>query len=53
MAVAGFPAGTAEEQPAREDEFPQGGSVRHAEWGHGLVMSTEHDLLEPDGSREG
>jgi ATP-dependent DNA helicase RecQ len=37
-------AGTAEEQP-RDDEFPQGRSVRHVEWGHGTVMSIEQDRL--------
>jgi ATP-dependent DNA helicase RecQ len=38
-------AGTAQEQPARDDDFPQGSSVRHAEWGHGVVMSIEQDRL--------
>jgi ATP-dependent DNA helicase RecQ len=38
-------AGTAEEQPVRDEEFPQGSSVRHAEWGHGVVMSIEQDRL--------
>ncbi|HSL08162.1 MAG TPA: RecQ family ATP-dependent DNA helicase [Pseudonocardiaceae bacterium] len=28
--------GTAEEQRARDDEFPRGRSVRHAEWGHAI-----------------
>lgn len=38
-------AGTAEEQPAHNDEFPQGSTVHHAEWGHGVVMSIEQDRL--------
>jgi ATP-dependent DNA helicase RecQ len=38
-------AGTAEEQPARDDEFPQDSSVRHVEWGHGVVMSIEQNRL--------
>jgi ATP-dependent DNA helicase RecQ len=38
-------AGTAEEQPAHDDEFPRGSSVRHAEWEHGVVMSIEQDRL--------
>lgn len=38
-------AGTAEEQPARDEEFPQGSSVRHVEWGYGVVMSVEQDRL--------
>ncbi|MBW0010997.1 MAG: ATP-dependent DNA helicase RecQ, partial [Pseudonocardiales bacterium] len=38
-------AGTAEEQPGRDDEFPQNSSVRHVEWGHGVVMSSEQDRL--------
>jgi ATP-dependent DNA helicase RecQ len=38
-------AGTAEEQPARDNEFPPGSSVRHVEWGHGVVMSIEQDRL--------
>ena len=38
-------AGTAVEQPACDDEFPQGSAVRHAEWGCGVVMSTEQDRL--------
>jgi ATP-dependent DNA helicase RecQ len=38
-------AGTAEEQQARDDAFPLNGSVRDPEWGHGVVMSIEHDRL--------
>jgi ATP-dependent DNA helicase RecQ len=38
-------AGTAEEQPADDDEFPRGSSVRHSEWGHGVVMSIEQEQL--------
>lgn len=38
-------AGTADEQPACNDEFPLGSSVRHTEWGHGVVMSIEQDRL--------
>jgi ATP-dependent DNA helicase RecQ len=38
-------AGTAEQQPARNGEFPPGSFVRHAEWGHGTVMSSEQDRL--------
>jgi ATP-dependent DNA helicase RecQ len=38
-------AGTAHQQPTRHDEFPQGSVVQHAEWGHGVVMSIEHDRL--------
>jgi ATP-dependent DNA helicase RecQ len=38
-------AGTAKEQPARDDEFPPGSSVRHATWGHGVLMSIEQDRL--------
>jgi ATP-dependent DNA helicase RecQ len=36
--------GTAGEKPG-DDEFPQGSSVRHAEWGHGVVMWVEQDRL--------
>ncbi|HZA15730.1 MAG TPA: RecQ family zinc-binding domain-containing protein [Pseudonocardiaceae bacterium] len=38
-------AGTAEEQPAGDDEFPRGSSVRHSKWGSGIVMSIEQDQL--------
>ena len=38
-------AGTAEEQPAGDHEFPWGSSVRHGKWGHGVVMSIEQDQL--------
>jgi ATP-dependent DNA helicase RecQ len=38
-------AGTAEEQPAGDHEFPRGSSVRHGKWGHGVVMSIEQDQL--------
>ncbi|HEX8760169.1 MAG TPA: RecQ family ATP-dependent DNA helicase [Pseudonocardiaceae bacterium] len=38
-------AGTAGEQPAGDDEFPRGSSVRHSKWGHGVVMSIEQNQL--------
>ena len=38
-------AGTAQEQPASNGEFALGSSVRHAEWGDGVVMSIEPDRL--------
>ncbi len=38
-------AGTAEEQPAGDDEFPRGSSVRHSKWGHGVVMSIGQNQL--------
>jgi ATP-dependent DNA helicase RecQ len=38
-------AGTVEQQPARDDEFPIGSPVQHTEWGHGVVMSFEQDRL--------
>ena len=38
-------AGTAGEQPAGDDEFPRGSSVRHSKWGPGVVMSIEQDQL--------
>ncbi|MDQ3602014.1 MAG: RecQ family ATP-dependent DNA helicase [Actinomycetota bacterium] len=38
-------AGTAEEQPAGNGEFPLSSSVHHGEWGHGIVMSVEQDRL--------
>ena len=38
-------AGTAEERPVRDDEFPLGSPIRHAEWGHGVVMLVERDRL--------
>jgi ATP-dependent DNA helicase RecQ len=38
-------AGTAEQKPTCNDEFPPGSFVRHAEWGHGAVMSIEQDRL--------
>ncbi|MDQ4011974.1 MAG: RecQ family ATP-dependent DNA helicase [Actinomycetota bacterium] len=38
-------AGTAEQQQACDDEFAVNSSVRHAEWGHGVVMSTEQARL--------
>ncbi len=48
-------AGTAEQQPARNDEFPPGRSVRHAEWGHGVVRlsAAAHDPgVNHDGAAE-
>jgi ATP-dependent DNA helicase RecQ len=38
-------AGTAQALGAEDDAFPINGSVRHAEWGHGIVMSVEPDRL--------
>jgi ATP-dependent DNA helicase RecQ len=38
-------AGTALAQQAEDDAFPINGSVRHSEWGHGIVMSVEPDRL--------
>ena len=38
-------AGTAQEQPAADGEFTWGSRVRHAEWGHGVIMSIEQDRL--------
>ena len=38
-------AGTAEEQPAGNGEFPLSSSAHHGEWGHGIVMSVEQDRL--------
>ncbi|MGB8960435.1 MAG: RecQ family zinc-binding domain-containing protein, partial [Pseudonocardiaceae bacterium] len=38
-------AGTAEQQPTRDDEFPLNSSVQHADWGHGVIMSTEQNRL--------
>jgi ATP-dependent DNA helicase RecQ len=38
-------AGTAEEQPTRNKEFPINSSVQHATWGHGVVMSSDQDRL--------
>ncbi|HEV7828693.1 MAG TPA: ATP-dependent DNA helicase RecQ [Pseudonocardiaceae bacterium] len=38
-------AGTAEEQSSGDDQFPQGSSVRHVEWGYGVVMSIEQGRL--------
>ena len=38
-------AGTAHEQPEEEGTFPRNTDVRHAEWGHGVVMSVEQDRL--------
>jgi ATP-dependent DNA helicase RecQ len=38
-------AGTARAQQAEDDAFPINGSVRHSEWGHGIVMSVEPDRL--------
>ncbi len=46
-------AGTAEHQPPGSGEFPRDSSVHHAEWGHGVVISTEPDritvLFDEDG----
>jgi ATP-dependent DNA helicase RecQ len=39
-------AGTAEPRSTNaDDEFPRNSSVRHTEWGHGVVMSVEQDRL--------
>jgi ATP-dependent DNA helicase RecQ len=38
-------AGTAQEHPAEDTRFPLNSGVRHAEWGHGVVMSVEEDRL--------
>jgi ATP-dependent DNA helicase RecQ len=38
-------SGTARQSSPDTDEFPCHGSVRHAEWGHGVVMSVERDRL--------
>jgi ATP-dependent DNA helicase RecQ len=38
-------AGTAEEQPTCNKEFPINSSVQHATWGHGVVMSIDQDRL--------
>jgi ATP-dependent DNA helicase RecQ len=38
-------AGTAQALGAEDDAFPINGSVRHGEWGHGIVMSVEPDRL--------
>jgi ATP-dependent DNA helicase RecQ len=37
--------GVARHQSPGTDEFPPNSSVRHAEWGHGVVMSVEQDRL--------
>lgn len=38
-------AGTAQALAAEDDAFPINGSVRHSDWGHGIVMSVEPDRL--------
>ena len=38
-------AGTAQAHRAEDDAFPVNGSVRHSQWGHGIVMSVEPDRL--------
>jgi ATP-dependent DNA helicase RecQ len=38
-------AGTTDQQPAGNNEFPVNSSVQHADWGHGVVMSIEKDRL--------
>jgi ATP-dependent DNA helicase RecQ len=38
-------AGTAEHHEPGTDEFPLNSSVRHSEWGSGVVMSIELDRL--------
>jgi len=38
-------AGTAEARPSADGAFPLNGSVRHTEWGHGVVVSLEQDRL--------
>jgi ATP-dependent DNA helicase RecQ len=37
--------GTATDDDTHETPFPRNSSVRHAKWGHGVVMSTEQDRL--------
>jgi ATP-dependent DNA helicase RecQ len=37
--------GTAQDRPAGDTAFAVGTGVRHAEWGHGVVMSVEPDRL--------
>jgi ATP-dependent DNA helicase RecQ len=38
-------AGTSERQSPGTGQFPRNSSVRHREWGHGVVMSVEQDRL--------
>lgn len=38
-------AGTSQQQHASDDKFPVNSSVRHTEWGRGVVMSTDQDRL--------
>jgi ATP-dependent DNA helicase RecQ len=38
-------SGTARQRSSGTGEFPYNGSVHHAEWGHGVVMSVERDRL--------
>ena len=38
-------AGTTQERHASDDVFPLNSSVRHTEWGHGVVMSTDQDRV--------
>ncbi|HEY0814883.1 MAG TPA: RecQ family ATP-dependent DNA helicase [Pseudonocardia sp.] len=38
-------AGTAEAKPSGSGAFPVNGSVRHAKWGHGVVVSIEQDRV--------
>ncbi|GAA3436299.1 RecQ family ATP-dependent DNA helicase [Kutzneria kofuensis] len=38
-------AGTAQRLSPGTDEFPLNGQVRHAQWGHGVVMSIEEDRM--------
>jgi ATP-dependent DNA helicase RecQ len=38
-------AGTAAPQEPGTDEFPRDSSVRHTEWGHGVVISVEADRM--------
>lgn len=36
-------AGTADERPDGDREFPMNSSVDHADWGRGIVMNTDED----------
>jgi ATP-dependent DNA helicase RecQ len=38
-------AGTAEQQPTHNNEFPLTSSVQHSDWGHGVVMSIDEVRL--------
>jgi ATP-dependent DNA helicase RecQ len=38
-------AGTAQDQPETDAAYPLNSGVRHAEWGHGVVMTAERDRI--------